>query len=433
MNEFQHIDSSDNTTSAIKSQPMRCLGISLEGKNIKIAIVSKVKNNLTLEKVEEFSELPPELLQEKNLHIVTALAPEDVIRREVTLKLTKQKALLKALPFQLESLLPFSMEETVVHPFFFPSKEKTDVIAFATTRLALKKHLTVLQEKGIEPDQISCIPIALARWARVMFPSQLLIGGIHQNTAIALEGEKVIFSQVLEDTGRLEAFLKNKFGHYFMFPTEGPSLQDFPYEKLREFSIPIGLALDGMHQAPCQFRQKDFKAPKEIKKNRLIMLGSAAAALSLAFLVGAAGSWILHSKEKALQSRIAAHFSASNTPLEQQLDDWQKKLAQDGQGFPLLPDVPSVRDVLAWLGNLQEPSVEIVQFHYSLIQYPKAGEKQEPYGVKVDLEFKASNPATAHRFQEMLEKIPTLIDKKQKIAWTAQQDSYKISFALRKV
>ncbi|MBS0648419.1 MAG: hypothetical protein JSS10_04240 [Verrucomicrobia bacterium] len=416
---------------------MRCLGISLEGKSIKIAIVSKVKNNLTLEKLEEYAELPPALLQEKNLHIVTALDPEDVIRREATLKLTKQKAVLKALPFQLESLFPFSMEETLVHPFFYPSKEKTDVIAFATTRLALKKHLTILQEKGIEPHQISCVPIALARWARVMFPAHLLIGGIHQNTAVALEGEKIVFSQVLEDTSRLDAFLKNKFGHYFMFPSEGPSLQDFPYEKLRAFAIPIGLALDGLHPTPCQFRQKDFKSPQAIKKNRLVMRGSAAVALSLTLLVAAAGSWVLHRKEQALQSRIAAHFSAPDLPMDlpidQRLDAWQKKLTQDGQGFPLLADVPSVRDVLAWLGNLQEPSVEIVQFHYSLVQYPKAGGKLEPYGVKIELEFKAPHPAAAHRFQEMLEKVPTLIDKKQKIAWTAQQESYKISFALRKV
>jgi hypothetical protein len=412
---------------------MRCLGLLLEGKSIKIAIISKVKNNLTLERLEEFEDIPSELLKEKNLHIVTALAAEDIVRREVALKLTRQNAVLKALPFQLESLLPFSLEETVVHPFFFPQKDKTDVVAFATTRLALKKHLTVLQEKGIEPDQISCIPIALGRWARVMFPAHLMISGIHDNIAFALEGEKIVFSQVLEDKGRLEAFLKNKYGQFFMVPTQGPSLQNYPYEKLRSFAIPIGLALDGLHKTPCQFGQKDFQSSKETKKRRFLMLGSCIASLSLALAVGIAGSWMLHRKEKALHERIAVHFSAPELPLPEQLDGWQKKLVQDGQEFPLIPDVPSVRDVLAWLGNLHEPSVEIVQFHYGLVQYPKAGEKQQPYSVKVDVEFKAANPATAHRFQEALEKVPTLIDKKQKVAWTAQKESYKISFVLRKV
>jgi type IV pilus assembly protein PilM len=68
-----------------------------------------------------------------------------------------------------------------------------------------------------------------------------------------------------------------------------------------------------------------------------------------------------------------------------------------------------------------------------LVQYPKAGEKQQPYSVKVDLEFTAPSPAVAHRFQEALEKAPTLVDKKQKVAWTAQQNSYKLSFVLRKI
>ncbi len=126
---------------------MRSIGLFLEGKSVKIAIVSKVKNQLTLERIGEFDDIPYELLQEKNLHLVTALASEDVVRREVTLKLSRHSTVLKALPFQLESFLPFSLEETIVHPFFYPSKEKTDVVIFATTRLALKKHLTRFSRK----------------------------------------------------------------------------------------------------------------------------------------------------------------------------------------------------------------------------------------------------------------------------------------------
>jgi type IV pilus assembly protein PilM len=136
-------------------------------------------------------------------------------------------------------------------------------------------------------------------------------------------------------------------------------------------------------------------------------------------------------KESSLKDRIAVHLTAKGS-LEDQVMAWQKKLSQDGKEFPLLPDVPSARDVLAWIGTLQEP-IEIVHFHYGLVQYPQAGEKiLTPYQVKIDLEFTAPNPAAAHRFQEALEKTPTLVDKKQKVAWTAQQDSYKLSFVLRK-
>jgi hypothetical protein len=323
------------------------------------------------------------------------------------------------------------LEETVVHPFFFPQKDKTEVVAFATTRLALKRHLASLLEKGIDPDQTSSVPVALARWTRLMFPGEFSCSWIHGSTALALEGDKIVFSQTLEDKSRLKAYLKSKFSHFFSIPPDGPSFQEFPYEKLREFAIPIGLALDGLHKTPCQFRQEDFSSTKEIRKKRFFTLGSLAVSLSLALLVGAIGGLMLHQKETALQERTSVHFASKDLSLEQSLDQWQKKLTQDGQEFPLLSDVPSVRDVLAWLGTLQEP-VEIVQFHYTLVQYPQADKKQLPYSGKVDLEFKAASPAIAHHFQEAVEKVPTLVDKKQKVEWNAQQDSYKISFVLRK-
>jgi hypothetical protein len=410
---------------------MRCLGLFIEGKSVKIAIVSKVKNQLTLERIGEFDEVPQELLQEKNLHVVTGLSAEDVVRREVTLKLARHAAVLKALPFQLESLLPFSLEETIVHPFFYPHKDKTDVVAFATTRLALKKHLIFMHEKQVDPDQISCVPAALARLAKLLFPEQPLVSWVYKHTAIALEGEKIVFAQSLSDESRLETFLKNKYGHHFPIPAETPSFQNYSSDQLRAFAIPIGLALDGLYQTPCQFRQKDFTSSKMMKRNRLFNIGAWAACLSLTVFAGSIGGWMLYRKEIALKDRIAVHFSSSG-PLEEQLLGWQKQLSQDGKEFPLLPDVPPVKDLLAWLGTLQEP-IEIVQLRYSLVQYPKAGEKQQPYNVKVDLEFTAPSPAVAHRFQEALEKAPTLVDKKQKVAWTAQQNSYKLSFVLRKI
>ena len=408
---------------------MHSLGLFLEGKSVKIALVSKVKNQLTLERIGEFDQIPYDLIQEKNLRLVTALSAEDVVRREVTLKLTRHSAVLKALPFQLESLLPFSLEETVVHPFFYPHKDKTAVVVFATTRLALKKHLVSLQEKNVDPDQVSCIPIALARFARLLFQEQSICW-VHQNTAIALEGEKIVFSQSLEDRGRLETYLKNKFGHHFAIPSELPAFHEYSSEQLLAFAVPIGLALDGLHATPCQFRQNDFTSAKKLTKARLLKQGVWAACLSLTLLIGSIGEWLVRSKESALKNRIAAHFSTSGS-LEDQLLAWQKQLSQDGKEFPILPNVPKVADVLSWLGSLQEP-IDVVHFRYGLEQYPKAGDPAHPYQVKVELEFTAKSPAAAQHFQEALEKAPTLVDKKQKIAWTAQKDSYKLSFVLRK-
>jgi hypothetical protein len=250
-----------------------------------------------LERIEEFEEVPLDILQDKNLHIVTGLSSEDVVRREVTLKLTKHAAIVKALPFQLESLLPFSLEETVVHPFFYGHADKTDVVAFATTRLALKKHLNVLQEKKIDPAQVSCTPIALARFAKLLF-SEHSLSWVYKHTALALEGDKIVFSQSLADKSRLEAYLKNKYGHFLPIPEELPSFQGYSSEQLLAFAIPIGLALDGLNGTPCQFRQNDFTSSKKKQKDRLMKLGTWGACLSLTVLVGSVGEWMVYRKKK---------------------------------------------------------------------------------------------------------------------------------------
>jgi hypothetical protein len=403
---------------------MRCAGITFEENCIKIAVFSKVKNQLTLEKLAEIPR--DQLVQEKNLRVVTGLSADEVVRRDLHLKLKRHAALLKALPFQLETVLPFAVEEAIAYPFFYPEKEGTDAVVFATSRAALKNHL-----EKFDADQVSCVPRALYRWIRLLFPHEKLVACIDANCAIALDSDKIVFSQSFEEKSRIELLFKNKFGHYFRVPEEGPSFQGFSYEQLKIFAVPIGLALEGIESNSCQFRQAEFAAAAEIKKGQLLVRGSLAVSLGLAVLVGGLGGWMLHAREQALHQKIAEHCSASGS-LEEKLNGWKKQLVQEARGFPLLPDVPLVKDILGWVGNIQEP-IEIVQFHYSLVQYPKAGETEEPYGVKIDLEFKAENPAAARRFREALEQEPTFIDKKEKVSWTAQQNSYKISFGLRKI
>ncbi len=81
-----------------------------------------------------------------------------------------------------------------------------------------------------------------------------------------MEGDKIVFSQSLEDQVRLESYLKNKYSHHFSVPAQLPTLQDYSSEQLLAFAIPIGLALDGLHETPCQFRQNDFTSSKKLKK-----------------------------------------------------------------------------------------------------------------------------------------------------------------------
>jgi hypothetical protein len=349
---------------------MRYAGLAWEGTTLKVALLSDTG---VIERLESFSEVPLALLQEKNLHLVTGLAADLVVRREATLQLQRRSAILKALPFQLEAVLPFDEEEIVAHPIFHPAEDHTEVVVFATTRSAVQHHIDQLQSSGIDPDQVSCVPLAIARWARFLFPEHPLIRYVHEKTAIVLDGDKIVFSQNLEDLGRLEAYLQQKFPTYFSISEADTSLQN---ATLKEYAIPIGLALEG--KAGCQFRQGELQSFKETRKKRLWRQGSLAVCLGLALVAGGIGTFILNRQEQALEKKIALHFTAPDAPLEEKIALWQQQLLQESKGFPLIPDVPTVSEVLAWLGSLQEP-IDIVQFHYSLVKYPKAGEKEEPY------------------------------------------------------
>lgn len=399
---------------------MKYIGMIIEGDLAKIARFSKAKNRLVLEALEELPLV--RFVQGKNIHTVTGLGAQEVIRRDLHLKLKGNRALMKALPFQLERLLPF---EGVVYPFFTPQKEGTDVVIFATDEKALQTHLD-----RFDSSQVSCDARALYQWTRLMFPQEKFVAYIHQNTAIAYEGEKIVFAQGFEEKSRMETVFKNKFGHYFKIPEEGPDFQGFPYDQLKTFAIPIGLALEGVFKG-CQFRQGRFTSPQAVHRKRFLMRLSVGVALGLAATVGMLSGFTIQQRKKALLQKIESYHSASGT-VEERVGSWQQTLLAQSKEFPLVPDVPPVKEILGWLGGIQEP-IEIVQFHYSLVEYPKAGGKREPYGVRVDLEFKAETPQMAQRFREALECEPTFIDKKQKITWNAQQDSYKTSFELRKV
>lgn len=400
---------------------MKYIGMTIKGDLLKIARLSKAKNRLTLEALEE---LPlARFVQEKNTHTVTGLTAQEVIRRDLHLRLKGNGALMKALPFQLEKIL--LLENGVVYPFFIPQKEGTDVVVFATDERTLQHHLD-----RFDSPQVSCDPRALYQWARWLFPHEKFVAFLHDGAAVAYEGEKIVFAQGFEEKNRMEAVFKNKFGHFFKIPENGPDFQGFPYNQLKAFAIPIGLALEGALNG-CQFRQGYFTPPRVFRRQRLLSRLSIGVALGLAAVVAMLSSFTIQQKKKTLLQKIETHHTALGT-VEERVESWRQTLLAQSKEFPLVPDVPLVKEILGWLGGIQEP-IEIVQFHYSLVEYPKAGIKREPYSVRIDLEFKAETPQIAQRFRDALECEPTFIDKKQKMTWNAQQDCYKTSFELRKI
>ena len=75
---------------------------------------------IVIERMEESLSIPADVLSIKNLRIVTGLDGASVLRRDLKLPLTSARTLKAALPFQLEPLLPFPLEQSIVYPQFHP-------------------------------------------------------------------------------------------------------------------------------------------------------------------------------------------------------------------------------------------------------------------------------------------------------------------------
>lgn len=409
---------------------MRRIGVFIQEEQIKIAVMIKKNHQLIIKSLDTIPKLSFSW-GNQNDFFITALPAEKVIRKELHLKLNKKQSILKTLPFQLESQLPFQSSDALIYPFFYPKKNGTDVVIFATARSYLEQHIQEMQTYNINPDQISCIPCALSNFAQWVFPQEKCLSLIHENTGIVIEQGKIVFSQTIDDADRLTFSIQKRFEDSFQIGLVGPLIQDYPFEILRNYAIPIGLALEAFINNSCQFRQDFFIHPKvEKKKNYLNKIYFIALSL-LPFIAWFGGTLILNQKENRIKQKISKYFHNRSDSIEKQITLWGKQLQADSKEFPLLPDTPSVSETLAWLGSIQE-GVNITRFHYELVQYPQISCPSEPYTIKIDLEFNVENRNKISRFQEILEKDPTLIDKKQKILWNINQEPYKVSFWLRK-
>lgn len=158
------------------------LGFYREGPTLKAVLIHREKGQIeidlcrTFEIKEENNVKPLDILSSqlagKQVTIASGLDTWDILVRELSLKLKTKRSILSILPFQLESLIPYPLEETILLPFFKKKdKETTEVKLFATLTNSLNRHFAELSQLGIDPDVVSSTPSALGRTAKHLFPS----------------------------------------------------------------------------------------------------------------------------------------------------------------------------------------------------------------------------------------------------------------------
>ncbi len=461
---------------------MHALGLYVDGETLRVALLSRKKQAVEVELLRSFPlhTAPGEnvkplymleaVLAGKKASVVSGLDAGDVLLREVDFKLRSKREVLSVLPFQVEPLIPYPLEEAILLPFFEKRDQGMRVTLLATTQTQLKHHLDQMGALQVDPDLVSCTPAALFRTARLVYPEYKALYLFHLGAqksifAVVLDG-KLILSHTLnmglqhfvdhpqgfqKELDRLLAFAKKKLpalpeaflltGH---IPTSFQELfaphTVLPTEKIDlSYALSIGLALEGLFQdeKTVQFRRGGFTPAVHVKKRTRQLGVGVALCLLLAVAMGTSRLWILEHRKAALHAALQERgYDEEN--LVEAVFNWESALGSKKRSFPYFPSVPKVSDVLAWLSThpqliSAEPGekIDIRQVRYQLVKYPKIGEKIEPYQAKVELEFTATSPRLARTFHDALMEGGGLVDARQEIAWKANQQTYYTSFFLK--
>src|ERR1700722_842441 len=455
---------------------MFTIGLTLEKDAFRIAVLKKEKKSFAVESLQIFP-LGPDNVKlfynlspfhtGKEVQIVSGPPNADVFIRKPPLPLKEKRKILAALPFQLESVIPFSSENPVICPLLKPlSKQMTAVTVIAANRDHLTAHLAALKEIDIEPDTISCSPMALVRFAKWQFPQEFRILCFdvkdQKIACVLLEGGELIVSQTIPNDAleieKFSVFLKQKgaiddqtpwlltgdvgglaeaLGQ--IFPGPRLAIQD----ELIPHAVTIGLALDGLiaDGESVQFCQGALTPKRTLFMRKTKTLQYLGFCLGAALLMWTAGTYAQHKKQNRLIENLQSYLSTTVAPhqIEEKLREWENSMRGKKSSFAFLPTVPKVSDVLAWLSahpsfateeGGQKEGMEIKSLQYSLVKYPHIGDPSSPYAAQVALEFSSLIPRNARDFHEALLKGDQIVNAKKEVKWQTQNQSYYASFEL---
>ena len=432
---------------------MYVLGIYKEQTRIRVALLCQIKNKIEIALLQSFPldvkplDILRTVLVGKKVKVVSGLETNEIVRREISFKLAKEKEILSVLPFQVESLIPFPLKETILLPLLYPrNKHVTDVLLFATKQEFLLHHLNDLKNSDIYPDTVSATAAALSRWGKLLFPHTKEFSVIQGKTCIVYSEDRLVAAHAIEEDEKgieqVQAFVKTKFPNAFLIWEESvltdmhetPAYSNFEFHALKEFAIPIGLALDGLiaDSHSLQFQQGTLTSQKELKSQKMLALKYLAACTTLALGLFAFGAYHLNVEKNHLEQTIVQYLGQESNKgsLNDKITSWEGFVEKQEKTFPLSPNIYLVSDVLAWLSTRKE-TIDIRHVHYNLVKCPTLEEKNTPYLVKLEIEFTALSETIAKEFHDALKKQTPFINLSKEISWTVSQDIYKTSFYLK--
>lgn len=161
---------------------LTAIGVEQTVSGIKGAEVSFQKKHPIIHRLHSFTEIVKPLYTVHSL-VVTGMDSSDILVRSLRLALTKEKDIQSALAFQMEPLLPYSIEETILtRQTLSQDAESTQLTVLSAQKSRLQRHLEQWQQAKIEPEQVGCIQSALCYFAHYYLPNNKPYLILHANT-----------------------------------------------------------------------------------------------------------------------------------------------------------------------------------------------------------------------------------------------------------
>ncbi len=456
------------------------LGVHREGSTLNVALIHLDKKEIKIDLLRSFdADVKPlyileAVLEGRSPAIVSGLEASEICIREIPFKISNKRAILASLPFQAEACIPYPLDEAILLPSFYPQKEKQTLVnIISTSAPSLEKHLKSLKEVwDIDPDITSSLPNAIKRFCDFTYPEIKTCVFFHLGKEKSFIGIKITSritlsktlkwgsvqfeksqDSCIKDLSRMIEFLKTKENtpsHLILTGEKCSRLKEAleaefeVLDKEAEHALPIGLALEGLYQdeRTAQFRQGRFCPEKTTKKRKKTLLSYASVCLAMTLFIWGASHLALNKKEQALETQLNS-FSAelkidtSSKNLEEKIFAIEKKLSKEKALFSYVPLVPKVSDVLAYLSTHpalaakgEEEGINIKNFEYALVKYPKLGSSTDPYKAKVSIEFTSGSQKMAREFREALTHDKVFIDPKEEVIWKVSPEGYFASFHL---
>lgn len=101
----------------------------------------------------------------KSDNTFVSISGADISFRNIKIPFKDPKKIRQTLPFELETLVPFPVDEMIVDFNIIDHDEQTEILAVSTKKSHLSEYLSKLTGVGIDPDIVDINPIPTVSWA----------------------------------------------------------------------------------------------------------------------------------------------------------------------------------------------------------------------------------------------------------------------------